>query len=268
MSKFTTDTYSYFTDKKGNFFTPTWINVPQNGPNSDGYRACLNSLPVRGSEESLRYTWMPQRPSILSLSTGKSYLMVDKIYVTDKDFDAFIRDENIAEIQKYFAKDNQIKKLLKLLKSLKNGTMERHTFDPLTEFLGADSVVLFGKSDSNEGFVSKNGQLGNLSKALLFASERDAQSAINRLSAFTHQQYQVVRVNMQMTGLGSVLSPTTYKSNYTQEGTLLAGSSIDHMAAEVQKRNIEQALKQASFEEFEAEYNRRIEERKSVKRKM
>ena len=40
------------------------------------------------------------------------------------------------------------------------------------------------------------------------------------------------------------------------------------MAAEVQKRNIEQALKQASFEEFEAEYNRRIEERKSVKRKM
>lgn len=147
--------------------------------------------------------------------------------------------------------------LLRMHKGLGSGSWRVEPFSPLEMFAQTQSFALFTRfHNGNEGYLDKNGSLGPLSKAQTYDSEEELLSALRRHTVFHYiGKMQVVKLNMQVTGVGNEVVSPMYNGN-TYSRVDLTGSTIHEVAAMVQKRAIEQALEHASREQLDEAYKK------------
>lgn len=163
-----------------------------------------------------------------------------------------------------------VRKMQKMFSSLKDGGWKKEQYSPLETFAQTESYALFTRlSDGKEGYVGKNGELGPLSKAQTYDNENDLMNALQRQTVFKNWgPFQVVRLNMQVVGMGNRVQSPHFKGGNAWYGTVdLTGATIYEVEALVQRRAIEEALGKASREQLDAAYQN-LEDATPPKRKL
>lgn len=143
----------------------------------------------------------------------------------------------------------------------------RHHFSPVHDFAVSTSFAFYCcTKNGQEGYLDKNGSLGPLSKAQTYDNEMEMHAAMSRQSTFRYyDQLQIVNLSMAVTGLGDLVS---CPRNLNGQVANFTNAAIYDVGAYVQKRAIEDALKQASFEQIEQAYKSLTQTTQSTKRKM
>lgn len=153
-----------------------------------------------------------------------------------------------------------------LRKGLKNQTIHIEEFVPRNDFASTESFALFSCIETphgmQEGYLNTPGNLVPLSQAKLYDSLLSAQTAMDRsYSVKQYQQVQIVRLNLAVSGLESIIT----SSNSRLVGKL-EDSCIQTVAADVQKQAIENALRNATDEQLRTQWEERSTT--TAKRKM
>ena len=247
--------YPYFKNEKGQFIVPYWDIVNLYFFDEKNIPAIVKQQPIKKIGE---YTWCTYEGyGVLGLTNASNYLPAQKLAMTEQELQGLLNNNDLLTGLKTLTTNKGqptpfYKRIVKVNTMLKKEAWTLHLFDPMQEFSEKGCVALFcTKKDGTEGYVQKNGQLGPLSKAVLFENERDAQANIQRSSMYTGLgKVQAVMLNVSVAGLGNMLiNPNPY-----DDETDFANTSINTIDAYAQKKKIKDALKMASVEQLEEAY--------------
>lgn len=256
------NTFPYFTNDKGQYYIPCWDVIESLEGVPETHAQIIRSLPVVTVERS--YWTDVQGHQVLSLLPAKNFLDVNKLSIQEAEMKAYFNDDMLQALKAvYKATKNPVaKKLQTITSGLDKGLLTRNMFDAVSEFGEGDCVALFCADKDKEGFIQKNGDVGALSKAMIFNNERDAESAVNRLSAFWRfSQFQIVKVEMSVAKLGGIIEIAYGES-------CLDTSVIASVESAVQKKSLQRALEQVSRDEIEQELQKRNAAPDATKRRM
>lgn len=263
MSKLS-NSFPYFTNDKGQYYIPCWDVIESLDGVEDAHAQVIKSLPVVTVKRN--YWANVKGYRVLSLLAAKNFLEVNQLSIQENDLNAYLTNDGIIQALKnvYKATKNPVAKKIQTIKTgLEKGTLSLNRFDAVTEFGEGDCVALFCATKNQEGFIQKNGDLGALSKAMIFNNERDAESAVKRISAFARfSQFQAVKVEMRVAEMGKII-----QHSHGQE-SFLGTSVIASVESAVQKKALQQALEQVSRDEIEHELQKRNAAPEGTKRRM
>lgn len=258
------NSFPYFTNDKGQYYVPCWEVFESLKGVGANDAEIIKSLPVVTIKRNGWFKVSGHR--ILSLHPAKNFLEVNNLRVSQSDLDAHLNNHELIQALKgvYKSTKNPLAKKIQTLKNdLDKGRLKLNVFDAVSEFGEGDCVALFCATEHQEGFIQKNGELGALSKAMIFNNERDAESATKRISAFyQYSQFQAVKVDMRVSGMGKIIQ------NSHGQASFLRTSVIASVESAVQKKSLQDALEQVSRDEIEEELKKRNQEETSTKRRM
>ena len=276
--------YVYYTDEKNNKLIPQWVAVAHEeclqkydqiySEREDVRRATalIRSLPVYEAKNSNykigAYTrnWKMQygKDAYIVLNTARPsvYLHLVDLNITQGDLDKGLpTEEFIAAIELLLSLNKKgvgadLSNWKKLRKNIDSQTYTLHEFSPIEAFSRSSSYALFcRKEDGSEGYLTENG-LGPLSRAITYDSLEEMEAAFNRQARFTyHEHLQIVKIKSEVESLGDLKRMPRYSSHSWGPKTDLNGSVIYQIATDVQRNNIEKALKQASEQQIIDAYN-------------
>lgn len=258
------NSFPYFTNDKGQYYVPCWEVIESLYGVDDHDAKIIQSLPLVTIKRNGWFKVSGHR--ILSLHSAKNFLEVNNLRVSQSELDAQLNNTDLLQALKGVYKSTKsplAKKISTLKNDLEKGRLKLNMFDAVSEFGEGDCVALFCATENEEGFIQKNGDLGALSKAMIFNNERDAQSAVKRISAFyRYSQFQVVKIEMRVSEVGNIIeNPQGLNSS-------LGTSVIASVESAVQKKALQEALEQVSRDEIEQELEKRNQEEISTKRRM
>lgn len=255
MSRFSNN-LPYFTNDKGQYYIPCWDVIEKSELKGvdDETVAIITALPYITVNRG--YWRNAEGYRVLSLLPAKNFLEVNNLTIPENDLKAYLNNDQLIQALKGVYKVNKnalTKKLETLKKDMDKGRLTLNMFDAVTEFGEGDCVALFCATEKEEGFIQKNGDLGPLSKAMIFNNQRDAESAVRRISAFGHyNQFQVVKIEMRVSEVGSIIQNTIGQTSH------LSTSVIASVESAVQKKALQEALEQVSRDEIEQELQKRL----------
>lgn len=280
--------YVYYTDEKNNKLIPQWVAVATESglqkyeaayPDREDVKEALSiirSLPVikysSTSTEKPNISVFPKNLKnfsygehfygVLSTARPSVYLHLRDLKVMEKDVkDGLPSAEFIAAVTLLLSLDkngigSELNNWKKLRKGLDDGSYTLNEFSPIDAFTTSSSYALFWRSeDGSEGYLTENG-FGPLSRAITYDSLEEMEAAFNRQARFTnYENLQIVKIKSEVESLGELKKMPRYSSHYWGGKTELAGASIYQVASDVQRKNIERALQQASEQQIIDAYN-------------
>lgn len=259
--------FPYFTNDKGQYYIPCWDVIEKSDLRGvdEKSAAIITALPYVTVKRG--YWREAEGYRVLSLLPAKNFLEVNNLSISENELNAHLSNDQLIQALKGLYKTSKIalaKKLQTLKADVEKGRLKLNMFDAVAEFGEGDCVALFCATEKQEGFIQKNGDLGSLSKAMIFNNERDAESAVRRISAFGYySQFQVVKIEMRVAEVGSIIQNTIGQTSH------LSTSVIASVESAVQKRALQNALEQVSRDEIEHELQKRLSDTPSeTKRRM
>lgn len=198
---------------------------------------------------------------------GKFYPSVDHntLVVTQEQWDVGQPTHQMLEAIKTVAplsEDVWVPRTAKsLLKALETGDITAQKFSKIENFASAESFALFCcLNTGEEGYLDKNGRLGLLGQAQTYASEAEMKAAMKRYAMFDdYDKLQVVHLNVNVSHVGGLEYPPNGGGSWRMLKTDLSQSSLPQVQAYVQKKMIEDALRQMSDEQLQEILDRRAQ---------
>lgn len=276
--------YVYYTDEKNNKLLPQWVAVAdedslkayeKSHPNREDVRAAIElirQLPIydiKNKNYSIEFyprnwTCSYDKNLYIVLNTARPsvYLYLSELKVTKEDLDTGLpTKEFIAAIELLLSLNkngvgSDVSNWKKLRKNIDSGAYKLNEFSPMDAFTSSFSYALFCRNDDkSEGYLTEKG-LGPLSRALTYDSLEEMEAAFNRQSHFKdYEHLQIVKIKLEVDSLGELKKMPRYSPPYWGGKTDLTGASIYQIANDVQRNNIEKALKQASEQQIIDAYN-------------
>lgn len=194
---------------------------------------------------------------ILNTTRPSVYLHLSDLRVEDEDLQKGLPSlDFIAAIELLVSLDKngvgeELNSWKKLRKEIDAGAYTLNHFSPLEAFSSSSSYALFCREEGgSEGYLTENG-LGSLSRAITYDSLEEMEAAFNRQSRFKNYEHlQIVKIRSEVESLGELKKMLRYAPNFWCKKTNLTGASIYQIATDIQRKNIERALQQASEEQI------------------
>ena len=146
--------------------------------------------------------------------------------------------------------DNSIRRHKMLVKNVRDQKWTVHSYGHFDHFSSGVGFVLYTCSQDGalEGFLTPSGELSaTVSRAKSYESAEAAMYSMRNHNFFS--QFQIVEVNVSIKGLGQIIECS--KGNLKTD---LSAGSLPQWMAEVQRRDLEEALKNHSKEEILARW--------------
>ena len=280
--------YVYYTDEKNNKLIPQWVAVATESglkkyeaahPHREDVKdaiGVIRSLPVSNYNSNAtekptisvfpknlkNFNYGDDFYSVLNTARPSVYLHLRDLKVTEKDVERGLPSaEFIAAVTLLLSLDkngigSELTNWKKLRKGVDDGSYTLNEFSPIDAFTTSSSYALFWRNEhGSEGYLTENG-FGPLSRAITYDSLEEMEAAFNRQARFANYEHlQIVKIKSEVEGLGE-LKKMPHSSSHSWVGkTELSGASIYQVANDVQRKNIERALQQASEQQIIDAYN-------------
>lgn len=276
--------YVYYTDEKNNKVIPQWVAVADEDslhayeksyPNREDVRkaiAIIRQLPIYDiKNKNYNIEFYPRnwdcsydKNLYIALNTARPsvYLYLSDLRVTKKDMEYGLPTQDFIEAIELLISLNKkgigsdLSNWKKLRKNIDSGAYTLNEFSPMEAFTSSSSYALFCRTeDGSEGYLTEKG-FGSLSRAVTYDSLEEMNAAFNRQAHFKDYEYlQIVKIKSEVEGLGELEKMPRYSPSYWGSKTDFTGASIYQIADDVQRNNIEKALKQASEQQIIDAYN-------------
>lgn len=274
----------YYTDEKNNKLLPQWVAVAdedslkayeKSHPNREDVRnaiAIVRQLPIYDiKNKNYNIEFYPRNWTcsydknlyiVLNTARPSVYLHLSDLKIAQKDLDAGLpTKEFISAIELLLSLNkngvgSDVSNWKKLRHNIDSGVYKLNEFSPTEAFTSSSSYALFCRyDDKSEGYLTEKG-LGPLSRAITYDSLEEMEAAFNRQSHFKSYEYlQIVKIKSEVESLGELKKMPRYSPPYWGGKTDFTGASIYQIANDVQRNNIEKALKQASEQQIIDAYN-------------
>lgn len=272
--------HMYFSNTEGLTSSPFWSgvvseqtlkNLKQGNPTGKELRAIelVASLPLIDAEQIKDTRKAPNASGLLHAMplVGKFYPKFDHntLLVTQEQWEAGQPTHEMLEAIKVvsgLSKDVLVPRTAKsLLKALETGEITAQQFSKIENFASSESFALFCCLDTGEeGYLDKNGRLGVLGQAQTYASEAEMKAALKRYAMFDeYDEVQVVHLNVHVSRIGGVQQTIDHGSGWRMIKTDLSQSSLPQVQSYIQKKMIENALRQMSDEQIQEILNSRAQ---------
>lgn len=264
--------HMYFSNSDGLVSSPFWCGVvseqtlkklKKGDPTGKEKRAIelVASLPLIGAEQIKDTRKAPNASGLLHAMplVGKFYPKFDHntLLVTQEQWEAGQPTHEMIDAIKIVAAMSEevlLPRTVKsLLKALETGEITAEEFSKIENFASSESFALFCcLGTGEEGYLDKNGRLGLLGQAQTYASKAEMEAAIKRYSLFDdYDKVQVVHLNVNVSHVGGFEYPPNGGGSWRMLDTDFSQSSLPEVQAYVQKKMIDNALRQMSDEQIQ-----------------
>ena len=180
----------------------------------------------------------------------KSSTIVEAIKLINMFVGKYFPSPSLANSNPRPIEENSIRRHKTLVKNVRDQKWMVHSYGHFDHFSSGVSFVLYTCSQDGalEGFLTPSGELSaTLSRAKSYESAEAAMYSMKNHPVFA--QFQIVEVNVSIKGLGQIIECS--KGNLKTD---LSAGSLPQWMAEVQRRDLEEALKNHSKEEILARW--------------